>query len=125
MLRKITILAIALLTAVPALAHHPFGATYVQEKMVQVEGKLVEFDYRNPHSFIQLEAQDENGKTVRWSAVWAAAAQLGTQGVTVRTLKYGDVVTITGNPGRQSDDHRIRLVSIQRKRGDFSWGAKR
>jgi len=125
MFRKITIVAVALLAAVPAFAHHPFSATYVQEKTVQVQGKLVEFDFRNPHSVIQLEAKDESGKTVRWSAEWAAASQLGTQGVTVRTLKYGDVVTITGNPGRQSEEHRIRLISIQRQRNNFSWGGQR
>jgi hypothetical protein len=105
-----------------AFAHHPYGATYVENDTTQIEGKLVQFDFKDPHSFIQIESKDEKGQVVRWNVEWAAATQLQSQGVTARTLKYGDVFTITGNPGKLPDEHRVRLLTLKRKSDSFSWG---
>ncbi len=91
---------------------------------MQVEGKLVQFQFRNPHSFIHLEVKDEKGQVVRWSVEWGGAGQLGSQGVTNETLKYGDIVTIIGNPGRVAEDHRIRMLSLRRKSDNFGWGQR-
>jgi hypothetical protein len=44
--------------------------------------------------------------------------------VTRETLKPGDVVVITGNPGRNPADHRIRMVSLRRPADGFGWGGK-
>jgi len=118
------VLTATLLIAVQVHAHHSFAATYVEEKTMQIEGKLVEFQYKNPHSFIELETTDQSGKTVRWTAEWAGSDQLGKEGVSITTLKYGDVVSITGNPGREPADHRIRLISIRRATDDFRWGGR-
>jgi hypothetical protein len=115
------VLVATLSLAVQIYAHHSFAATYIEEKTMQIEGKLVEFQYKNPHSFIEMEITDQNGQTVRWSVEWAGSDQLRTEGVTITTLKYGDVVTVVGNPGRESADHRIRLISIRRPRDDFKW----
>ena len=115
-------IAISLIAAGSAFAHHPFGSTYVENNTTQIEGKLIQFDLKNPHSFIELETKDDKGQLVRWTAEWAAASQLQTQGVTARTLKYGDVFTIVGNPGKLADEHRIRLISLKRKSDSFRWG---
>ena len=42
----------------------------------------------------------------------------------LKALKYGDLVIITGNPGRNPDEHRIRLVTVKRSDGTFTWGTK-
>jgi len=117
-------LAVALLTTAQASAHHSFAAAYFEDKTTQVEGKLVQFQFRNPHSFIQLEVKDDKGKVQRWSIEWGGASQLGSQGVTSETLKYGDIVTIIGNPGRVAEDHRIRMLSLRRKSDNFGWGQR-
>jgi Family of unknown function (DUF6152) len=120
-----SVLAIALLAVASSVnAHHSFAATYFEDKTMQIEGKLVQFQFRNPHSFIQLEVKDEKGEVVRWSVEWGGAAQLGSQGVTNETLKYGDVVTIIGNPGRVAEDHRVRMLSLRRKSDNFGWGQR-
>ena len=120
----VSILAVGLLAASQARAHHSFAATYFEDRTTQVEGKLVQFQFRNPHSFIQLEVKDEGGQVVRWSIEWGGASQLGSQGVTNETLKYGDIVTIIGNPGRDPADHRIRMLSLRRKSDNFGWGQR-
>ena len=115
------IFAAALSVSGQVYAHHSFAATYIEEKTMQIEGKLVEFQYKNPHSFIEVETTDQKGQSVRWSAEWAGSDQLRGEGVTITTLKFGDVVTIVGNPGRETAEHRIRLISIRRAIDDFRW----
>src|SRR5919197_6361049 len=108
-----------LLLGVTAYAHHSFAATYVVEKEVKIEGDLVQFMFRNPHSFVHVMAPDETGQVQRFAVEWAAAGQLS--GVTRDTLKYGDHVIITGNPGRTAEDHRVRMRSIFRPKDGFKW----
>jgi len=105
-----------------ALAHHSFAATYFEDKTQKIEGDLVQFMYRNPHSFVQLEAPDDKGVVQRWSIEWGAGGQLGRQGVTRETLKPGDHVVIVGNPGRNPEDHRLRMVNITRPSDCWKWG---
>ncbi|HXD72682.1 MAG TPA: DUF6152 family protein, partial [Vicinamibacterales bacterium] len=49
----------------PAYAHHSFAATYFEDKTESVEGDLVQFLFRNPHSFVHVEGKDKDGNTVR------------------------------------------------------------
>jgi hypothetical protein len=112
----------AFMTAAPAFAHHSFAATYFEDKKMTVEGNLVQFLFRNPHSFVEVEAPDDSGKMVRWAVEWAGGGQLGQQGVTRETLKPGDHVIVVGNPGRNPEDHRLRMVNITRPSDGFKWG---
>ena len=41
-----------------AYAHHSFAATYFEDKTQKIEGNLVQFLYRNPHSFVHVEAPE-------------------------------------------------------------------
>jgi len=111
-----------LLSAVSLYAHHSFAATYDQKQTITLTGKIVQFSFRNPHSFVQVEVDDGKEK-VRWAVEWAGAAQLANSGVQNDTLKYGDTVVLTGNPGRNPADHRIRMVTVKRPDG-FTWGDK-
>jgi len=105
-----------------AYAHHSFAATYFEDKTQKIEGNLVQFLYRNPHSFVHVEAPDEKGTMQRWAVEWGAGGQLGRQGVTRETLKPGDHVVIVGNPGRNPEDHRLRMVNITRPSDGWKWG---
>jgi Family of unknown function (DUF6152) len=125
---KRTLLALAVFAAGAflagdrAYAHHSFAATYFEDQKVTVEGELVQFLYRNPHSFVHVEVKDKTGQTVRWAVEWGAGGQLGRQGVTRETLKPGDHVIIVGNPGRNPEDHRLRMVNITRPADGWKWG---
>lgn len=107
------------MTGATANAHHSFAATYITDKTIKVEGDLVQFMFRNPHSFVHVMAPDQSGQIQRWAIEWAAAGQLN--GITSRTLKPGDHVIITGNPGRTVEDHRLRMRSILRPADGFKW----
>jgi len=121
-LLALVITAGAIVSGGRALAHHSFAATYFEDKTQKVEGNLVQFLYRNPHSFVHVEGPDEKGATQRWAIEWGAGGQLGRQGVTRETLKPGDHVIIVGNPGRNPEDHRLRMVNITRPSDGWKWG---
>jgi hypothetical protein len=121
---KSTLLALFLtLGAGGALyAHHSFAATYFEDKKVTVDGTIVQFQFRNPHSFVIIDAKNEKGEVVRWGVEWGSGGQLGRGGITRDTLKTGDHVIIVGNPGRTEEDHRLRMVNLKRPSDGFSWG---
>ena len=110
-----------------AYAHHSIAATYDGSKEIKLTGKIVEFDFRNPHAFVHVEAPDAKGVIQRWAVEWGGAASLGGQGVTRTTLKAGDEVVITGNPARGMDNgvHRVKMNTLFRQRDGFGWGTKK
>ncbi len=112
----------ALLSGVPASAHHSFTATYDESKTQQIEGEIKQFLFRNPHAWVHVEAPDENGQVHRWGVEWGGAGALTGQGITRDSLKVGDKVVITGNPGRNPIDHRLRMRSLLRPSDGFGWG---
>ena len=107
-----------------AYAHHSFAATYVEDQSVTIEGELVQFLFRNPHSFIHVMVKEKDGRMARYAVEWGGAGELNGQGVTRETLKPGDVVVISGAPGRNPADHRVRMVSLRRPKDGFGWGGK-
>jgi hypothetical protein len=104
-----------------ALAHHAASATYVHGKSVTIEGTLKEFAWRNPHSFMKVEAPDDKGVMQLWLIEGAAPTQLAEGGVTRNSLRPGDHVIVTGQPGRVTDDHRMLLEKIERPSDGFKW----
>lgn len=119
----ITPAVLLLLAFVPhAFAHHSFVATYYDDQESRIEGRIIQFLFRNPHSFVHVEAPDETGVMRRWVVEWRAATGLNSQGVGGNTLKVGDEVVITGNTARDPADYRLRMLSLTRKSDGFNWG---
>jgi hypothetical protein len=115
------IVAAALSVLSPAQAHHSFAATYHEDQTATIEGTLVQFMFRNPHSFVHVEVKNDKGEIQTWAVEWGAPRQLGLTGVGREALKSGDHVVIVGNPGRNPSAHRMRLVSITRPADGWTW----
>jgi hypothetical protein len=124
MMRRVLFLVIAgtLTAGSAAYAHHSYAATYDTSKEIKLAGKLVQFVYRNPHSFVHLEAPDENGVSQRWAVEWSGGGQLANQGVTRESLKVGDEVVIIGRPSRVPGEYRALMVRLTRPADGFTWG---
>lgn len=121
----ITSISLTTLPLAPsASAHHSFQATYDMEALQQIEGTLVQLNFRNPHSSIMIMAPDENGEMQRWGIEWGGASLLIRQGLTRTSFKPGDEVIITGQPARERSDHRLRMQTILRTSDNFGWGTQ-
>jgi len=91
--------AAAALTASPAVAHHSF-AMFDQTRTVMLKGTIDEFQWTNPHAFIEILVPGEDGKLVRWSIELNSPNNLTREGFKRTSLKPGDRVTLTMNPLR-------------------------
>jgi hypothetical protein len=113
----------ALMLGVTADAHHSFPATYQVNKIITVQGTVAQLLFRNPHSFLQIDAKDVSGTTQRWSLEWGGATQLTSQGVAKDTLKVGDQLIVTANPARSTEDSTRALLKTAKKvDGSWQWG---
>jgi hypothetical protein len=117
--------AAILIFGVTAYAHHSFAGSYIEDKSVTLEGKVLQFDIRNPHSFINIEVVGKDGKAARWGGEWGGVTQLSEGGVTKFTLKVGDKVIITGAPSRDTEEHKILIQTVTRpavgSTPEFKW----
>ena len=125
LLRVLTFaLAAAWAAGITAYAHHSFGATYDTNKQLKLSGKLTQFVYRNPHSFVNIDVTDEGGQLQHWSLEWGGTAQLANAGVKRDSLKLGDDVRIVANPSRVPGELRALMVNLTRPTDGFSWGRR-
>jgi hypothetical protein len=95
--------ALAAASAHPAAAHHSF-ALFNAQKTVALEGTVKDFQWTNPHVWIQLIVTDASGKDVEWSIEAASASSLARQGWSRQTLKPGDHVTVVVHPLKDGTD---------------------
>jgi len=95
------LLLICLLTgiALPVVAHHSFSM-FDEKKETVLKGEVKEFQWSNPHTWIQLNVTDESGKVVEWSIEGGSPNLVGRQGWKRNTFKPGDKVEITVHPMR-------------------------
>jgi hypothetical protein len=119
-----SLVAGVLLVGTAADAHHSYGATYDTSREIKLEGKLVQFVYRNPHSFVHIQAPDQTGTMQRWSIEWAGTSQLDNQGIKRESLKVGDEVVIVGRPSRVNGEYRVLMVTLRRPSDGFTWGTR-
>jgi hypothetical protein len=112
-----------LLAVAPLFAHHSFAATYFEDRRATIQGTLVEFVYRSPHSLVTVDVTEPaTHELVRWTVEWASNNRLGREGVNADTLKPGDQVTILGHPGRTAGEHRLHMWGIARPSDGWKWG---
>ena len=105
-MRKVSVVGwfslIAFLTAGTAAAHHS-AAMFDRDKQVSLAGTIVQFEWTNPHSWIQIDVPNENGSVDRWSVECNSPNNLVRMGWKSTSLKPGDKVTILIHPLRTGD----------------------
>ena len=108
------------LLCTPLVAHHSFGDMYLESDSVEIEGTIVEFQYKNPHAWVFVEAPDPFGQEKIYGAEWVSTSQLERSGITKNTLKAGDSVRIWGSPSKRPTETKIHLKRMQRSDG-WEW----
>ena len=83
--------------AAPALAHHS-TAMFDTNREVTLDGTVKEFQWTNPHTWVQLLVKDSSGKEVEWSIEGSSPNNLSRFGWTRNSLKSGDRVQAVVHP---------------------------
>jgi hypothetical protein len=85
--------------SVRAFAHHSF-AMFERDKEVTLTGTVREFQWTNPHAFIEMDVPDPRGNLEKWAIEMNSPNNLTRQGWKSSMLKPGDKVSVTLNPLR-------------------------
>lgn len=104
------------------LAHHSRSA-FDLDNLVEVEGRVVEVSWTNPHYYFGIEAAD-NAAT-RWTFEGHSIPGLVRNGWSKNTLGVGDRVRVVANPNRKPEIHFALLDSVTRQDGKTFYSFRR
>jgi hypothetical protein len=104
------------LLSVPAGAHHSF-AMFDVDTTFERQATLVEFQWTNPHAWLELTITDDQGESAHWSIEMSSPGSLASDGWRPRTLVPGDEVTVTFNP-RRDGGHAGKFISVVTPNGE-------
>src|SRR5262249_61072463 len=100
------------LAATKGLAHHSFAPHFDASKKLNISGTVKEYESRNPHSYLHVNAVDENGRTREYAWESHGVTQLSRIGITPQVLKRGTKVRMTG-PISRNRPYMCFLPKIQ------------
>ncbi len=105
------------ITGLPVKAHHASAPFYDDTKSVEVIGTVLKFSFVNPHSFVLIEGQNEDGETVEWEVEMGPAVMMSRRGWTPETIKPGDPIRVVGQPSRAPGTFGICCAQLTRPDG--------
>ena len=114
--RWVLVVAVLVLSAKGATAHHSFSAVYDDTRTIDVTGVVTQFRFVNPHAMMYMDVTDDAGKVVKWAVEFAGRLNLSEVGWTADSIKSGERVTVTGNP-THAPSSRIAFRRLVRSDG--------
>jgi hypothetical protein len=103
-------LLLSLLLIVPAFAHH--GNAAYDNKTVTVKGITTEWRWTNPHTFLKFDAKDDKGNVVHWLGEWNNPSTLINFGITAKSFKVGEEITVTMHGMAKSGANLGRVIKV-------------
>lgn len=94
--RRIALAALAAV-ALPAIGHHS-GAMFEDSRTLELTGTVTEFEYVNPHSWLYVDVENDDGTTTLWGFELDAPPRLRRIGVSPNHWQEGDRVVVRTRP---------------------------
>ncbi len=112
--KLLVLLASALLTVgIPANAHHSFAAVFDAEVPVEKSGTVTEVEWMNPHAWIYIDVEGEDGEVVNWAFELGSPNGLIRRGWSRKSVQVGDEISVTGYRARDGSDRgNIKTITL-------------
>jgi len=85
-------------------AHHSVALQFDMSQEIEIEGTVVAMEWRNPHAWLQVEVENENGEKQVWQVEFGSANALYRRGWRRDDLPIGIEVTVHGLPARDGSN---------------------
>ena len=97
-MRTTLLLAVAglLLAARPGVAHHAFSAEFDANRPLTLHGTVARTEWINPHSWIHIDVEGDDGQTVTWAIECGAPNALMRRGLNKNSIPVGTELVIDG-----------------------------
>ena len=105
-----------MLLPLSAAGHHSVAANFDQGAVIEIEGRLTEVLWRNPHVHFEVAVEPPGGGAESWSVELTSLSNLRRLGISPDFVKVGDEVKIAGNPSRRGE-HSLYAENVLRPDG--------
>ena len=126
MRRFLSVVAVVagLLASVDSHSHHSFSAEFDIGRPVTLAGTLESVEWTNPHAWLHVKVTDKQGKVQLWAVELLGVNALVRSGMSSRTVKPGDKLTISGY-GARNRTNTANASSVSRTdTGETLWTSK-
>lgn len=106
----LAMISLGLLAAPSASAHHS-PVMFDQSRTISLEGTVRQFQWTNPHCYIQLVVEND-GRQTEWNMEMGAPVYLYNRGWRPSTLKAGDRIRITAAPLRSGANGGLVIAAV-------------
>ncbi|MCY4430317.1 MAG: DUF6152 family protein [Rhodospirillales bacterium] len=94
----------------PVQAHHAFTAEFDANAPIRLEGKVVRVEWVNPHTWIHLEVEEDDGSTRVWMVEGGTPNVLARRGLRRDCLPAGTELVVDGY---QAIDHSSAMANAR------------
>jgi len=115
---------LSLLSSVTAMSHHSFSAEFDVGRPVDITGTLTSVEWTNPHAWLHIDVQDDQGNVESWAIEMLGVNTLVRSGMTPETVKSGDRLRVTGF-GSRDGGNAANASSVSRGTGETLWTSAR
>jgi hypothetical protein len=115
-MRYLIILFLFGLTFTSAIAHHS-SSIFEKDHEIVLEGVVSGYDWKNPHIYIYVDAEDDNGQLIRWQIEGEDIRTMTRSGWTTTTLVAGERVVVRAHPDRNVKRHHALMTSLSKPDG--------
>ncbi len=107
-LAMLAVLATLTVPAFEARSHHS-NSSYQVDEIITLVGTVTEWRWSNPHTWLFLTVEDEDGNELEWAVEGRAPGILGRAGWHPTVLQPGETVTVHASPSK--DGSAVGIIS--------------